>query len=122
MGYMRHHAIIVSSWDRELLSKAHFEAKIIFPTVSDVLESRVNGHGSFFIPPDGSKESWELSDTGDEERHIFLQWLNAHRYSDGSSALKWAEVQYGDDEGKNRLVSSDAKPQTKTPRVVRPEA
>jgi hypothetical protein len=75
MGTIQHDAIIVTGRDYKNhcpVKRLHNVAKIIFPSVSDILESGTNGYQSFFVPPDGSKEMWEESDTGDERRKIFI--------------------------------------------------
>ena len=64
MGYMRHHAILVTSWDAKLLASAHAQAVKMFAYVSPISPAFVNGYQSFFIPPDGSKEGWPESDAG----------------------------------------------------------
>jgi hypothetical protein len=98
MGYIRHHAIIVTSWKYALLEVARADALSRFGHVSEVVGSPVNGYRSFFVAPDGSKEGWDESAKGDLQRAEFTAWLNAQRYEDGSSALGWVEVFYGDDE------------------------
>lgn len=107
MGYMRHHAIIVTSWERESLEKAHAEAKATFPDVTSIAKGTSNGYCSFLIPPDGSKEGWDESKDGDKRREDFLSWLEIHRY-DGDARLQWAEVQFGDEDGDNRIIQTDA--------------
>ena len=110
MGYMRHHAIIVSSWNDKLVKKARRAAKEIFPYVSPVSQEAVNGYRSFFVPPDGSKEGWEESQLGDRQRAMFIEWLDTQRYEDGSTCLNWVEVQYGDDEYQTCIIAhSDEK-------------
>ena len=108
MGYMRHHAIIVSTWDEGMLNEAHDIASRIFPVVSDILDSAENGEKSFFIPPDGSKEGrqWEASRIGDAHREEFVEWLIEQEYEDGSNTLGWVEVQYADDDLDTRIVRS----------------
>jgi hypothetical protein len=109
MGYMRHHAIIVTSY-ADKIDAAHAKAVAIFDDmVTPVVKSHTNGYGSFMVVPDGSKERWEASKIGDACRDEFVEWLNTQRYSDDSTSLKWAEVQYGDDEYETRIVrDSDA--------------
>ena len=104
MGYMRHHAIIVTSFDEDLINEVHARAKEIFPAVSEIVPSGINGYASFFIPPDGSKEGWSESDAGNERRELFIEYLISFRYEDGSSPLDWVEVQYGDDDRVTRIV------------------
>ena len=121
MGYMRHHAIVVTSWNSDAIAKAHAEATRVFNViaglpgddlaecVSPVVGSAVNGYRSFFIAPDGSKEGWATSDVGDGARAEFVAWLDAQQYEDRSAYLNWVEVQYGDEEGQTLIVNdSDA--------------
>lgn len=45
MGYIRHHAIAVTSWNDELIKKAHEKAMQIFKDrTSNIIESDVNGY------------------------------------------------------------------------------
>jgi hypothetical protein len=110
MGYMRHHAIIVSgegameprkSW----LEQAHARACELFPWVSPISPpTDPNAYSSFFIPPDGSKEGWEESDRGDMARAAFLEYLKAeHR---AWHFFKWVEVQYGDGDGEAKVCDA----------------
>ena len=96
MGYMRHHAIVVTSGTRRL-SLAHDKAEEIFPYVSPISPEGVNGYQSFFIPPDGSKEWWDESDRGDASRDKFVGYL---RYL----PVAWVEVQFNDDGGNTRVT------------------
>lgn len=105
MGYMRHHAIVVTGDYGDYIENAHSKAAELFFNVSGILESPVNGYKSFFIPPDGSKEGWAQSDDGDKDREEFVNYLNSLRYEDGSSPLDWAELFYGDDNGDAQIVN-----------------
>jgi len=102
MGYMRHHTIVVTSWQAEAIEAAHAQATKIFPWVSAISPEATNGYRSFFVPPDGSKEGWEDSDAGDNRRDAFIAWLE--------EAYKrrlwctWVEVQFGDDDGVNKVT------------------
>lgn len=99
MSYTRHHAIIVTSWNEKSIRKAHEAASKIFPHVSEIVESGMNGYSSFFVPPDGSKEGWRDSDIGNDQREIFKKWLKSNeRYKDGSSSLSAIEVCYPEDD------------------------
>jgi hypothetical protein len=104
MGYIKHHAIVVTSWDDKTIEKAWNMAKRIGCQVSEILGPHSNGYCSFLIPPDGSKEGWDRSYEGDEARAIFKAWTNAQRYDDGSSSLEWVEVSYGSDDGKAEIT------------------
>jgi hypothetical protein len=98
MGYIVHHAIIVTSWDSDLLKTAHDKAQKIFPAISNIVQGVRNGYDSFLIPPDGSKEGWDESDAGDIARDEFIAWINTLRHEDGSSSIDWVEVRYSPDD------------------------
>lgn len=108
MGYIRHHAILVTSWDDEKIEAAHRRASEIFRAVSPILSSQINAFRSFFIPPDGSKEGWAESDAGDSLRDAMIDWLNDQAYGDGSTVFDWAEIQYGDDSHENKVLRHEA--------------
>ncbi len=102
MGYMVHHAIIVTSEFRDRIMEAHVYAQTVFIEVSMIIRGTANNSCSFFVPPDGSKEGWNESEYGDDRREEFVGYLRAQ---DG---LSWVEVQFGDDEGDNHVIRSDA--------------
>ena len=104
MGYMRHNAIVVTSYSDELIETAHKLAVEIFEDVSTITPSKTNGYQSFLVPPDGSKEGWDESDAGDKNRDKFIAWLDSQRYDDGSTSLDWVEVQYGDDNRETIII------------------
>lgn len=106
MGHTRHNAIIVTSWDAKALKEAHEKAKGIFPSVSSITTQQCNGYASFLVPPDGSKEGWGESENGDRHRLEFISWMAIRQY-DGHSNLTWVEVQYGDDDGDDRVIQTD---------------
>lgn len=124
MGYIVHHAIIVSaSYDvrhEEGLSEfdgmhyaelAHLKAKELCTTcpVTEIVDSPMNGTRSFMVATDGSKEGWGHSDDGDEDRDRFIEWLESIAYEDGSSPVSWVEVQYNDDDLDTKVLrNSDA--------------
>ena len=66
------------------------------------------------IATDGSKEGWPESCTGDQQRDLFVQWCNDQRWSDGSSSLRWVEVQYGDDDGITKIVRDEVSERSPT--------
>ena len=110
MGYNVEHAIVVTSWDKKLLAKAHKKANAIFPHVSEPVDHVSNGGASFLVPPDGSKEGWYESNDGNKRRAQFVEWLNKQRYDDGSTSLRWIEVLYADDEHRAEICSHDGDP------------
>jgi hypothetical protein len=104
---MRHHAIVVTSWSEERLKAAHKRANELLPgLVTPILAGWVNEYRSFFVGPDGSKEGWNDSDKGDVARQKFREYLAETFTEDGGSYVDWAEVQYGDDEGKTEITDS----------------
>lgn len=115
MGYMRHHAIVVTGFDSRIMD-AHAKALELFArpadtgmlthdpiaSISDVTPEAVNGYRSFFVAPDGSKEWWSHSDAGNAARDELIEWISKD-YS-----LSWAEIQYGDDDGVNKMLRHDS--------------
>lgn len=106
MGYMCHHAIIVTSWEPERIERAREVALDTFPhsMVSSLSGKMMNYVHSFAIFPDGSKEGWEESNLGDSRRVTFIEWLDGQRHEDGSSKLDWVEVQFADDDGETKTT------------------
>ncbi len=115
MGYIRHHTIVVSSWNLELLEEARITAIKIFDNefeanqmggklVSEIVKGIANGDGSFFIAPDCSKEGWDTSNNGDDARKSFIEWIKTKDYPDGSNSLRYVELFYGDDERQAEII------------------
>jgi len=108
MGYMRHHCIVVTSWNEKLLEEAHTVAKEFFQVtpnpgfpdkkISEITPSSINGYASFLIAPDGSKEGWNTSDKGNEARDNFIAWIKS------KLSIDWVEIQYGDDERETKIT------------------
>lgn len=60
--------------------------------------SHWNGYQTFLIPPDGSKEGWDPSNIGDEERKRLKTFMRKnHPYVD------WTEITYGGDDGISKI-------------------
>lgn len=105
MGYIRHHAIIVSSYHDKYIKPVHEKAVEIFGTeVSGIVESGINGYCSFFVAPDGSKEGWADSDKGDERRNLFIDHIESLKYEDGGNSIAYSELFYGDDDGESMVT------------------
>lgn len=113
MGHIRHHAIVVTSGHRDILRDAWAKAAGLGLYVTYPIESSVNGYGSFFIAPDGSKENWPESDEGDRQRAEFKAWTKTVRYpetgdpADRGSPIDWVEIAYGSDDGDAWVVDSE---------------
>ncbi len=54
---------------------------------------------------DGSYEGWNESEDGNLRRRNFIDWLNGQSDEDGASVLEWGEIQYGNDEGFNKVTN-----------------
>lgn len=108
MGFMSHHAIIVTGCTVSLPT-AHKKAKKIFNDVgcirlvSNIITSPCNDYKSFFIAPDGSKEGWDTSELYDQKREKFISWLKQENSYD------WALIQYGNDADENIMLDWDGK-------------
>ena len=105
MGYVRHHAIIVTSYNDTTIRNASDTAEKIGLTVTPVMGSIVNGYRSFMVCPDGSKERWAESDSGDSKREEFKFYLKKER-SEKFLSLEWAEIFYGNDDGRAQVTDS----------------
>ena len=99
MGYIRHHAIVVTTSFSDVLQEARARALLTGCLVTPVVEGHANGYATFCVVPDGSKEGWETSLNGDEARDAFVEWLRAQQWEFGDPKLEWAEVWYGHDDG-----------------------
>lgn len=97
MGYIINHSIVVTSWSDDLIAEARVYAASTGAQVSEVVSTAVNGGGSFLVAPDGSKEDWRESDTGDKQRATIKAFLVSKQHSDGSNSLKWYEVEWPED-------------------------
>jgi len=98
MGYIRHNAIVVTSWDDGHIDVAAEEAARLGLQVIGPSEAIHNGYRSILVCPDGSKEGCAKSIEGDTKRSAFCKWLDTCRYPDGSSCLEWVEISYGSDD------------------------
>ncbi len=103
--YYRHHAIVVTGCIRPYIEHSHKKAVEIFTDVSEIVESNLNNYASFFVPPDGSKEGWEESVAGDENRERFVKYLDSLRCKGGGPFLDWVELFYGDDNHECEIVT-----------------
>lgn len=117
MGYIKHHTIVVTCWDKAHLKAARKKAKKIFKEafkynglsspgdklISNIVQGLANAQDSFFIAPDGSKEGWDTSDIGNNARAEFLDWLskNDENYCD------YIEVCFGGDDSADDITRSN---------------
>ena len=116
MVHFRHKTIVVSSHlSVEHAREAHEAAVRILgkypsaalPTeslVSNLVVHIVNGGGSFFISPDGSKLGWDTSIGVSEAREKFIQWLN-----NSVRPYDWALIVLGGDDDKFEVIDHSGK-------------
>ena len=98
MGYMRHDAIVVTSWESEAIEEAAAKARECGLEVLGPSGVATNGIRTLLVCPDGSKEGWEESDAFDAKRAKYLEYLNGVRYEDNSSCLSWVALAYSSDD------------------------
>lgn len=98
MGYMKHHSIIVTTYDKDKITYARKRAIRDFGRlVTPIRESAINHWYSFAILPDCSKEGWAESNMFDDARGRFHGWLIKNRYEDGSSPFDAVEVWFDEE-------------------------
>ncbi len=120
MGYMVHHALIVTSFDRAQLEDARATALDLYgqagfaSLVSPLMPGIANSEATFVVVPDGSKEGWDESTTSDRARFALMEYLRQMAHDDGSSSVRWCEVQFGDERGDDRMVRCDSRPYSTT--------
>lgn len=103
MDYMAHHAIILTSFSVGHINQAYAKAMAIFDSnmVSNIITGIINTQYTFMIGPDGSEEGWEESDSHDNKREEFKEWLlNQNLFT------QWAEVLIMDDDGYSEIVDN----------------
>lgn len=103
MGYIRHDAIIVTSFNEKYLYPALNKAVELGLPVSELVESRTNGYCSFLIAPDGSKEGWDTSDHGDTARAAWKEWAHTKRHDD-ELYIDWVHISYAGDEAADTKI------------------
>ena len=92
MGTYTHKPVVVIS-QKGYVEAAHKKAVSLFPdSVSPVINSDLNGWGSFLIATDGSKDGWEDQELADCRRSLFKDWINAQAFADGSNMYTYVEV------------------------------
>lgn len=100
MGYIIHHAIVVTTYDDRIEALREKAVEIFeandpradgwIARVTPVAASGVNGYGSFLVAPDGSKAGWEHSAAGDDARTRLIEVLR-------EAGCDFVEIAYGGD-------------------------
>lgn len=106
MGYMRHDAIVVTSFDKKYVRKGIEKARSLGLCVTPITKEVTNGYCSFLIAPDGSKEGWDTSNQAEEARDAWKEWAN-NSYKDGLY-LEWVHVSFAGDEDRDTKVIDSA--------------
>ncbi len=110
MGTIKHHAIIVTGFDKEAINTVRNKAVELFTIEnydisdhSNLISNIVfgmNGYMSFFIGPDGSKEGWNDSDFCDNARIEFTKWMDDQK----ETYCDYIEINFGGDNNNNRVI------------------
>lgn len=100
MGVINHNCIVATTCNDKYIEKFNQD---FLPTIPEefrtlflVGEAVVNGDHTIVMLPDGSKEGWTLSNTGDEVREKFVLFLNSLSFPDGSNPFDFVEIGYGE--------------------------
>lgn len=105
MGFIKHHGMVITGYDDGDIAEAHRFAGLCELNPTPIMQSPSNGFKTFFVPPDGSKEGWEHSQLGDENRARFKKFLRRRQIY-----LDWAEITYGGDDGYCSVEDDCTKP------------
>lgn len=105
MGYMRHDAIVVTSWNSEAIEEAASVARKLGLQVLGPSDCAMNLTRTLLVCPDGSKEGWEESDAFDAKRSEYIEYLNSVRYDDNSSSLSWVALSYSSDDRDAKITA-----------------
>jgi hypothetical protein len=108
MGYIRHDAIIATSWDKKYLAPALKKAEELGLPCSEIVDSQTNGYCSFLIAPDGSKEGWDESGRGDMARQVWKDWAD-DEYTKKQLYVSWVHVSYAGDEYEDTKIVQQAR-------------
>jgi hypothetical protein len=116
MGFIKHHAIIVTCWRTKDIKEARGKAVEIFNkfctqergpagciVVGEITEALINVQKTFLIAPDGSFEGREESDQADRARRNFLNWLD----STPENHCEFAEVTFGGSDIKRNVLRTN---------------
>lgn len=102
MGYIKHHAIVVTGFRGKDVEAAHRAAENAGCVVTPFTDAQTNGYRSFLVAPDGSKEGWDTSLDGDSARERFKEYLAGAE--ERGQYLEWVEVAYGSDDADAKIT------------------
>jgi len=104
VSYVRHEAIVVSSWNRDGVKAAHELAA----SLPDLQPTPIVKHGetwTFLIPPEGSKAGWLQAQRAAADRETWRRLIKQRELF-----ISWVCVRYpgiGDEDYKPRIVDFD---------------
>lgn len=107
MGYDVHRAMVITTYGRigpgldALLEAA--EAVGIRDLISAPVMGRVNGWVTVVLASHGSKAGWADAEQAENQAEALIGWLNA---PEQAGWYHWAQVQYGDDEGRQGVLDA----------------
>jgi len=99
MGHVEHDALIVTCWDDQQIRDTHALAMGTSADhlVTPIVSSTINGDHSFAVLSCGSKSGWQAKRQHTAALESIVKWMDAQRNEDGSSALEWVWVCFGND-------------------------
>lgn len=103
MGTIINDAIVVTGRRNDVMI-TRFKARDLGLAVTEVVPHSVNGHCTYLIVPDGSKEGWQESDEADDARDAWKTWVSEQKsvakhppYPVQAPIVDWVHVRYGGD-------------------------
>jgi len=106
MGYIRHEAIVVTSFGEEYIQKAKKFAEGLKLHTTGIVKT-INGYCTFLIAPDGSKEGWIESDEHEQARKDWCVW--ADKQSVNGVYFDYAYISFGGDDDHCRVIQYSGK-------------
>lgn len=101
MGYIRHEAIVVTSYNKDYVKTARGFANSLELDTTEIITT-INGYSTFLIAPDGSKEGWDKSNKHEQARIDWCSWAK-QQYKDGIY-FDYAYISFGGDDAHCRVI------------------
>jgi len=99
MGIIQHNSIIVSgntAFEEDFQKVYDFANNLFGSLVTPIITTDLNRYTFFFVAPDGSKEGWAESDSGDENRKQLCDYIDSLVFEDGSNGINYVDVSHGE--------------------------
>ena len=106
MGYIRHKAIIITSYNKAAIDDVAKKALSLGLQITVSDESIENGFYTMTVCPSGRKSGWETTEWHNKAQKQFIGYLNAFRNSDNSSCLEWVAISYGNDDYSAKITAN----------------